>query len=140
MTDMDIAETARLLGVSERTIRRWLRQGRLAGYRLGGRIRISEQAAREAARPYGTIGSAGPGPDLPAGASGPEPGLDTIVAWLNSPDRLRERRERAARMMDEIRARSKPPTGPNDTAQAYLRQMRAEQDEKADRILGLGRP
>ncbi len=131
MTDMDIAETARLLGVSERTVRRWLRQGRLAGYRLGGRIRISEQAAREAARPYGTT-AVGEEVRRPTD-TGP------ILAWLTSPERLRERRERAALLMDEIRASSKPPGGPNDTAQAYLRQMRAEQDEKADRILGLGR-
>lgn len=131
MTDLDVTGTARLLGVSERTIRRWLRAGRLAGYRVGGRIRISEQAAREAARPYGSSAT-GEGARRRAD-------VDPIVAWLTSPERLRERRERAARLMDEIRASSKPPGGPDDTAEAYIRQVRAEQDEKADRILGLGR-
>lgn len=128
MTDYDVGGAARLLGVSERTIRRWLREGRLAGYKVGGRIRISERAAREAARPYGSA--------LPA-PTGQEAAPDPIVAWLTSPERLRERRERAARIMDEIRVSSKPPSGPDDTVEAYIREMRAEQDAKADRILGL---
>lgn len=37
---------ARLLGVSVSTVRRWLREGRLRGYRIGGRCRISEAVAR----------------------------------------------------------------------------------------------
>ncbi len=128
MTELDVTETARLLGVTERTIRRWLRDGRLAGYKVGGRIRISERAAREAARPYGSAA-------LPA-PTGQEAAPDPVVAWLTSPERLRERRERAARIMDEIRATSKPPSDPDDTVEAYIREMRAEQDAKADRILG----
>lgn len=135
MTDLDVGATARLLGVSERTIRRWLKEGRLAGLKVGGRIRINERAAREAARPYGELPQGAPGPDLRAGGIAPEPDVDPIVAWLNSPERPRERRERAARIMDEIRARSKPSTGPDDTVEAYLREMRAEQDAKADRLI-----
>ena len=54
MTDHDIAETARLLGVSERTVRRWLKDGRLRGYRVGRRVRIPDRAVREAAQPYGS--------------------------------------------------------------------------------------
>lgn len=33
---LSVAEVARRLDVSEETVRRWLREGRLPGYRLGG--------------------------------------------------------------------------------------------------------
>ena len=124
MTDHDIAETARLLGVSERTVRRWLKDGRLRGYRVGRRVRIPDRAVREAAQPYGsdTAGSAATPADEP----------DPLITWLFGPERVRERRRRAARVMDEIRARTKPPAGPDDTAEAYLRQSRAELDAKWD--------
>ena len=54
MTDMTVAEAAVAAGVSERTMRRWIRDGRLAGcYKVGGRVRIPERAIREVAEPYG---------------------------------------------------------------------------------------
>jgi excisionase family DNA binding protein len=130
---MDVSDVARLLRVSERTVRRWLRDGRLAGYKVGGRVRIPERAVREAATGYGTDAASA---DEAAGRPAGRP-ADPVVAWLTSPERLRERRERAARVMDGIRATTKPPGGPDDTVEAYIREMRAEQDAKADRILGL---
>lgn len=125
MTDHDIGETARLLGVSERTIRRWLREGRLTGYRVGGRVRVPARALREAARPYST--------DMTEGRRAPSQDADPLIAWLFGAERLRERRARAAALMDEIRTRTKPPSGPDDTTEAYLRQDRAERDAKWDR-------
>jgi excisionase family DNA binding protein len=131
MTDHDVAGTARLLGVTERTVRRWLRDGRLVGYKVGGRVRIPDSAVREAATPYGT-GPAAP-PDLG----------DPLLTYLSDPARREEVRRRriewAVRTMDEIRARSKPPTGPDDTAEALVRQVRDEQDARWDDRLDLDR-
>lgn len=39
-------QLARLLGVDATTVRRWLRGGRLRGYKVGGRWRGSEADAR----------------------------------------------------------------------------------------------
>lgn len=129
MTDYDVAETARLLGVSERTIRRWLKEGRLAGYKVGGRVRIPERAALEAVAPYGE-----PAEDAP---------VDPVVAWLTDPARaaeaLRRRRLAAARRMDEIRATSRPPRDETETAEALVRAVRDEQDERIDRVHGWDR-
>jgi excisionase family DNA binding protein len=128
MTELDVSAAAETLGVSERTVRRWLRDGRLEGYKVGGRIRIPERAVREAATPYGN--------EAPREAR-----FDALVAFIEDPVRKaavrRRRYERAARLMDEIRARSKPPSGPDDTAEAYVRQGRDEMDAKWDRLLGV---
>ena len=49
MPDLTVKEAAAAAGVSERTMRRWIRDGRLAGcYKVGGRVRIPERAIREA--------------------------------------------------------------------------------------------
>lgn len=39
-------QLARVLGVHVTTVRRWIREGRLPGFRIGGRARASEAAAR----------------------------------------------------------------------------------------------
>lgn len=139
MTDYDVGETSRLLGVSERTVRRWLREGRIAGYKVGGRIRIPERAAREAVAPYGE-----PAGDAPVvGAPGSDTAPDPVVAWLTDPARaaeaLRRRRLAAARRMDEIRAMSRPPRDETETAEALVRAVRDEQDERIDRVHGWNR-
>src|SRR3989337_1336189 len=74
MTDLDVAEAARALGVTERTIRRWLKDGRLAGFKVGGRIRIPERAVREVASPYGSAEGEGPAVDV-----GRDPDVDAVV-------------------------------------------------------------
>jgi len=38
------SETGELLGVTGQTIKNWVRAGRLAGYRVGGRIMIPKEA------------------------------------------------------------------------------------------------
>jgi len=144
MIDHDVAATARILGVTERTVRRWLREGRLAAVKVGGRVRISDAAIREAVAPYGSgsadAGAAGSEPR--AAGSDPAP-TDLLMGWLTGPTRQVEARrlrlEWAARTMDEIRARSKPSTGPHDTAEALVREVRDERDERADRIHGFDR-
>ena len=109
-------------------MRRWIRDGRLAGcYKVGGRVRITERSIRDAAEPYGDSERTRTADDL---------------SVLDSPARAREFQLRRARLafeeIDRIRARMKPPAGPDDTAVAYIRQGREEQDEKWDRLLGLG--
>jgi excisionase family DNA binding protein len=127
MPDLTVAEAARAAGVSERTMRRWIRDGRLAGcYKVGGRVRIPERAIQEAAEPYGATA----GPKIP---------IDEL-SILDSPARVRKFQLIRARLafeeIDRIRARMKPPSGPDDTVVAYIRQGRDEQDAKWDRLLG----
>jgi excisionase family DNA binding protein len=112
MSDLTVAEAARAAGVSERTMRRWIRDGRLAGcYKVGGRVRIPERAIREAAEPYGE-------------------GTGTVddLAVLDSPARARKFQLIRARLafeeIDRIVASMKPPSGPDDTAVAYIRHER----------------
>ncbi len=135
MTDLDVTEAALILGVTERTIRRWLKDGRLAGFKVGGRIRIPERAVREVASPYGSGEGEGP-----AVGVGRDTDVDAVVGWLSGPDRVRERRARAARLMDEIRAGSGPPFGAADTSEALVRAAREDWDERLDRIVGPDRP
>jgi len=113
MPDMTVAQAAAAAGVSERTMRRWIRDGRLAGcYKVGGRVRIPERAIREAAEPYG--GSTRP--------------VAEDISVLDSPARAREfqliRARRAFEEIDRIRARGRPSSGPDDTAEAYIREWR----------------
>ncbi len=108
MPDLTVAEAAQAAGVSERTMRRWIRDGRLAGcYKVGGRVRIPARAIREAAEPYSTVRD---------------------LSVLDSPARAREFELRRARLafeeIDRIKAKMKPPAGPDDTAVAYIRQWR----------------
>ena len=130
MTDMDVTDAARALGVSERTIRRWLRAGRLSGYRVGRRIRIPENAVREAVAPYGTDGP----PDARADAE-----TDPILRFLRDPARRRARREAAARVMDRIAEMAGQPKSFEDTAVGLMRAVRKEEERKWERILGLDR-
>ena len=129
MTDLDISESARLLGFSERTIRRWLRAGRLTGYRVGGRIRIARSAVREVRAPYGHEGiDAGSDPNAEADESPGSLGVAEFEA------RLLEQRKEAARVMDEIASRSRPPASPEDTAEGLVRAVRVELESKWDRL------
>jgi excisionase family DNA binding protein len=129
MTDLDIPETARLLGVSERTIRRWLRAGRLTGYRVGGRIRIARSAVREVRAPYGHEGAdAGSEPRAEADEFQRSLGVAEFDA------RLFEQRREAAWTMDEIASRSRPPASPEDTAEGLIRAVRDELETRWDRL------
>lgn len=119
MTDMDVGEAARMLGVSERTIRRWLAQGRLAGYRLGGRVRVPARAIGEALAPYGSN---------PASPTVDQPDSSGIETYLAGRERLLARRRAAAATMDRIRARSRPARNESETADALLREERLERE------------
>ena len=107
MPDLTVAEAARAAGVSERTMRRWIRDGRLAGcYKVGGRVRIPERAIREAAEPY-------------------EDGSRPVDHPPRRPTDAEIRRARLAfERIDRLRVRMRPPSGPDDTAVAYIREWR----------------
>jgi len=137
MPDMTIVETARALGVSERTVRRWIAGGRLGAYRVGGRVRVPERASREAYVPYG---SQPVGPEAGPSAASPWPTPDPAVAWLAGPERKAERRRRAIERIKLIAATTLPPRDENDTVEAYIREDRTELDRKWDRLLDLDRP
>lgn len=131
MTDLDVTDAARALGVSERTVRRWLRDGRLAGYRVGNRIRIPASAVRETAVPYGAR-SGGEPPSTLAD--------DPIIRFLSDPARLQARREAAARAMDRFAESLTPAQGPEDTAEGIIRAIRDEEDANWDHFLDPDRP
>jgi excisionase family DNA binding protein len=128
---MTISDTARVLGVSERTVRRWIASGRLDVYRIGGRIRVPERALREACGPYGaaTTDAAGPGSarnQIEPPTTGDSAADDPVVAWLKGGREgwRTERRQRAVKTIRQIAASSKPPRDEYDTAEAYVRAFR----------------
>ena len=129
MPDLTVAQAAEAAGVSERTMRRWIRDGRLAGcYKVGGRVRIPERAIRDAAEPYGESNLDGRTTASVARLAGQGSGVHSFAA-RGSPSRT----YRSHPGQDEAAGR-----GPDDTAEAYIRQGRDEQDAKWDRLLGLG--
>ena len=155
MTDMTVAEVAQMCGVTERTVRRWLKEGRLAGMRVAGRVRISPHAVGELAAPYGEalrdhgsvpavareaataeIGAAGS-----ASAAAAQP-TSKLRAYLEDPERMAEvRARRVARtleLLDRVRelAREHPaPPGALDPG-GIIRAIRDEQDAEWDEWLG----
>ncbi len=137
MTDMTVAQVAAACGVTERTVRRWLKEGRLAGVRVGGRVRIDARAVGELAAPYGSAVAEAlveqSGPQAAPGAAGP----DWLRAVLDDPERLAVvRARRAARTMElirEVRAMATP--GELDP-EGIIRAVRDEQDATWDERLG----
>jgi excisionase family DNA binding protein len=115
MTDLTVAQAAEAAGVSERTMRRWIRDGRLAGcYKVGGRVRIPERAIRDAAEPYGESRN------LPSALDA----TPVIDVWPGPTDAEIRRARLAFERIDRLRARGRPPSGPDDTAVAYIRELR----------------
>jgi excisionase family DNA binding protein len=114
MSDLTVKEAATAAGVSERTMRRWIRDGRLAGcYKVGGRVRIPERAISDAAKPYGES------------REGPNAFESTRSdSWPGPTDAEMRRARLAFERIDRLRARGRPPSGPDDTAVAYIRELR----------------
>ena len=106
------AEAASELGVSLRTVRRWVADGRLPATRVGRSVRIPVDAYRAASR-IGEVAA-----DYAAAG--------VAVAWPETPDRLAEQRRRAAALMDRLASRGRPASGASDTADAILDNVRDE--------------
>ncbi|HUG48127.1 MAG TPA: helix-turn-helix domain-containing protein [Candidatus Limnocylindria bacterium] len=111
MTDMDVRAAARELDVSERTLRRWLREGRLDAYRVGGRIRIPARAVRDARSPYQATDAVGTE-------------MSERAAKVDAS--LTARRAAAAGQMDEIAARSRAGRSADDSSERMIRLLRDE--------------
>ena len=124
------AEVALELGVSLRTVRRWVTDGRLRATRVGRSVRIPVDAYREMSSPST---SAVPGIEgrSPASWRVGEVAADYAAGrvaptWPDTPERLAEQRRRAAALMDRLVARGRPASGPSDTADAILDAVREE--------------
>ena len=136
MTDMTVAQVAQVCGVTERTVRRWLKEGRLAGVRVGGRVRISPHAVGELAAPYGEA-AVGPEP-LPPAAEQP----DRLRAYLEDPARLAAVRARRAlrtmELLDRVWALAQQYPAPPEALdpEGIIRAVRDEQDAEWDEWLG----
>jgi len=114
------AEVAVELGVSLRTVRRWVADGRLSAARVGRSVRIPVDAYGGASR-VGEVAA-----DYVA--------ADVTTAWPDTPERLAQQRRTAAGLMDRLAAQGRPPAGPSDTADAILDAVRDEFG--ADRLPG----
>lgn len=80
---LSLSEVARLMEVAERTVRRWIKSGKLRAYKPGRDYRIPESAIKELmeeseARPKVESPSRRPSPDTEAGGVG----LDSSLAKL----------------------------------------------------------
>lgn len=111
------AEVALELGVSLRTVRRWVADGRLRATRVGRSVRIPADAYREGPLPSRSgVGEA-------AAAYSAEP---VAATWPDTPERLVEQRRHAAALMDRLAAQGRPASGPSETADALLDAVREE--------------
>lgn len=135
---LNASEAAERLGISLRTVRRRIADGSLPSVRLGRAVRIpvtalelpvarpAPIAAREAVAPYAAEDRA------------------TFVArwnaehWPDTYERMLERRRRAFARLDEIRARTRPPSSPHDTVDAILEAADREWDERIASMLPPG--
>lgn len=129
------SEAADRLGVSLRTVRRRIADGSLPSVKLGGSVRIPEAALN-----LSTVST-----PLTTGHAGGRPVREAAVLyeakktddeeyirrwnrehWPDSWEAMLQRRRQAFAALDEIRKRTKPPSGPHDTADAMLRREREE--------------
>jgi len=125
------AEVALELGVSLRTVRRWVADGRLRATRVGRSVRIPVEAYRAGSPP--SPASAVPGVE---GRSPASRSIGEVAAgysagrmaatWPDTPERLAEQRRHAAALMDRLAARGRPAADPSETADAILDAVREE--------------
>ena len=133
---LSAGEAAVRLGISLRTVRRRIADGSLPSARIGRAVRIPAaaielptaappgQSSREAVAPYVTDAEGGPAAYVMRW---------NAAHWPDTFERMLDRRRRAFDVLDAIRARSKPPSGPSDTVDAILDAVR---DEFGDRLAG----
>ena len=125
------AEVALELGVSLRTVRRWVADGRLRATRVGGSVRIPVDAYREGSLPSSAGAMPGIEDRSPASRWVGEVAADdsagrVAATWPDTPERLAEQRRHAAALMDRLAARGRAASGPSETADAILDAVREE--------------
>jgi excisionase family DNA binding protein len=125
-TYLTAAEAAVRLGISLRTVRRRIADGSLPSVKLGGAVRVpasalepppapAPKAAREAAVAYGSTESD-----------------EAYIRrwnrehWPDSWARMLERRQQAFAELERLSKLTKPPSGPHDTVDAMLNEVRDE--------------
>jgi excisionase family DNA binding protein len=130
------ADAALRLGISLRTVRRRIADGSLPTVRIGRAVRIPAAALElPAALPAGAVTRESVAPYV---TDAEDVGRAAHVArwnaahWPDTFERMLARRRRAFDVLDAIRARSKPPSGPHDTVDAILDVVR---DEFGERLL-----
>jgi excisionase family DNA binding protein len=140
---LSAAEVVSRLGISLRTVRRRIADGSLPSARIGHAVRIPEDAlelpvargrasaASEAVPPYE------PDPD---GDRAAYEVRWNAAHWPDTFERMLARRRRAFDLLDAIRARSNPPSGPHDTADAIIDAVREELGERLLYFLPPGDP
>lgn len=131
-TYLSAAQVAERLGISLRTVRRRIADGTLPSLKVGGAVRIpasaleipvvpsppasGTHAAREAAVSYGTARESD----------------EAYIRrwnrehWPDSWERMLERRRHAFVELERLSKLTKPPSGPHDTVDAMLNQVRNE--------------
>jgi excisionase family DNA binding protein len=125
------AEAAGRLGISLRTVRRRIADGSLPSVKIGGAVRVPASALEPPiARPLAAAREA-------AVAYGSETDEEYMRRWNREhwPDtyeRMLGRRRTAFAELDEARRQTRPPSGPHDTVDAILNQVR---DEFGQRLL-----
>ena len=142
---LSAADAALQLGISLRTVRRRIADGSLPTVRIGRAVRIPAAALElPAALPAGAGAREAV---APCAADAEDDGRATHVArwnaahWPDTFERMLARRRRAFDVLDAIRARSKPPSGPHDTVDAILDAVREEAEARFDWIIaGLPEP
>lgn len=125
------AEVALELGVSLRTVRRWVADGRLRATRVGRSVRIPADEYRVASLPSPAGAASGIEGRSPASRRAGEVAAAysagrVAATWPDTPERLAEQRRHAAALMDQLAARGRPASGPSDTADAILDAIREE--------------
>lgn len=129
-TYLTAAQAAARLGISLRTVRRRIADGSLPSVKIGGAVRVPVSALEPPPRPQVAAREA-------AAAYGSETDETYIRRWNrehwpDSWERLLERRRWAFAQLEEARKQTKPPSGPHDTVDAMLNQVR---DEFGQRLL-----
>ena len=119
------AEAAERLGISLRTVRRRIADGSLASVRIGSAVRIPASALPQAEeRPTAAR-------EAVAAYSRSESDEAYIARynrehWPFTYERMLARRREAFAELDRLRKLTKPPSGPHDTVDAILNQVRDE--------------
>jgi excisionase family DNA binding protein len=142
---LSAADAALQLGISLRSVRRRIADGSLPTVRIGRAVRIPAAAlalpaalpagavAREAVAPYAT--------DAEDDGRADHVARWNAAHWPDTFERMLARRRRAFDVLDAIRARSKPPSGPHDSVDAILDAVREEAEARFDWIIaGLPEP
>jgi excisionase family DNA binding protein len=128
---LSAAEVAERLGISLRTARRRIADGTLPSVKIGGAVRVPASAlgapegaprtaARERIAPYAA--SAG----VEADAQAEDIRRWNREHWPDTFERMLGRRRDAFAQLDGIRTKTRPPSAPQDTVDAMLRQEREE--------------